>query len=70
MLSESIMAISSFRDKNTPDGVPQYTFWPQKKINGTWSAQARNLVHAVDLIPQPPKFMDKFLIKIGLSVLT
>jgi hypothetical protein len=56
-MSESIMSISSFKDKNIPDGIPQYAFWPQVKINGTWTARATNLVHSVNLLPQPPKFM-------------
>lgn len=55
------MAISSYRDKNTPDGIPQYTFWPQKNINGTWTSQAQNLIHSINFIPQPPKYLEKFL---------
>jgi hypothetical protein len=63
------MAISNFRDKNTPDGVPQYTFWPQVKINGTWTAQANNLVHSVNILPTPPPFLQKLLDRIGLSII-
>ena len=69
MLSTSLQAISTFRDKNSPDGVPQYAFWPQVKINGTWSAQASNLVHSVDLIPHANAFEQKILDKLGLSII-
>ena len=63
------MAISQFRDKNTPDGIPQYTFWPQAKVNGTWTAQAKNLVHSVNILPTPPPFLQKLLDAVGLSIL-
>ncbi len=70
MVSESLMAIASFRDKNVPEGIPQYAFWPQINVNGTWTAAASNLLHSVNLLPQPPRFTWNFLIKIGLGVLT
>jgi hypothetical protein len=69
MLSESLLSIASFRDKNTLDGIPQYAFWPQVKVNGTWTAQATNLIHSVNLLPTPPPFMQKILDRIGLSIL-
>lgn len=47
MFSESLMALNEFRDKNSPPGIPKYIFWPQKLVNGTWSAFPINLVHVI-----------------------
>jgi hypothetical protein len=52
--NRSLQTIASFRDKNQPEGVPQYTFWPQKLINGTWSSVASNLFSFIDLMPAFP----------------
>ena len=70
-MSESLQAISEFRDKNSPEGLPQYVFWPQVKVNGTWSASPTNLVHTLDkFLPSnlSPKEQD-FLTKIGLRII-
>jgi hypothetical protein len=48
--------------------VPIYVFWPQVKINGTWSAQATNLVGLIDLI-NIPKPLAILFNKIGLQIL-
>ena len=52
------MALNQFRDKNAPNGVPKYIFWPQKLVNGTWSAAPVNLIKlSQKLFPYsiPPK---------------
>lgn len=42
-------------------------FWPQVKVNGTWSAQPVNLVNMANMIPSKmPKFIQKILEKTGL----
>lgn len=64
------MAISQFRDKNIAYGVPQYVFWPQVNVNGTWSAKSVNLIHVIDTVPSPPHWMDNALTKMGLGILT
>lgn len=69
-VSVSLNAIFNFRDKNTPNGIPQYSFWPQVKVNGTWSAQATNLVHSINVLPTFTPWEKKFLNIIGLSILT
>lgn len=63
------MAVASFRDKNVPDGIPQYAFWPQTKVNGTWTAQASNLIHSINIFPTIPKYLQVILDKIGLSII-
>lgn len=52
--SESVMALSKFKDKNIPDGIPQYNFWLQSLKNGTWFAQPTNLLRTVSAIPNFP----------------
>lgn len=60
--SRSLESLSEFRDKNTEFGLPQYNFWPQSFINGTWSAQPVNLVHLADIWPNKvPRIVSKFL---------
>lgn len=51
----------SFRDRNQPVGIPQYNFWPQKLINGTWSSFSTNLFRIIDLLPNLPAKVKKFL---------
>ena len=63
------MGIAQFRDKNTPDGVPQYAFWPQILVNGTWSSYAKNLLNSINILPTPPPKVADFLTKIGLGIL-
>lgn len=62
------MSVADFRDKNSPTGVPQYVFWPQIKINGTWSARSSNVAHTISLMT-PPDSWNKILTRLGLSVL-
>lgn len=69
LISVSLNAISSYKDKNIPEGIPQYSFWPQVKINNTWSAQATNLVHSINVLPTFTPWEKKFLDIIGLSIL-
>lgn len=65
-----MLAVASFRDKNTPEGVPQYTFWPQVKVNGTWTAQASNLIHSINILPNIPPALQKVFDVIGLGILS
>ena len=67
--SESIEAINDFRDKNTPEGIPQYSFWKQIDINGTWVAYATNILNSINALPVFPPYMSNFLNKIGLDIL-
>lgn len=32
----SIQALLSFHDKNHEEGIPIYSFWPQRLVNKTW----------------------------------
>lgn len=48
--------------------MPQYNFWPQKLINGTWSSVASNLFALIDLMPDFPPEVQQFLSKIGLGI--
>ena len=63
------MAINEYRDKNTPEGVPQYVFWPQVNVNGTWSVAPKNLLNSVYALPNFTPAAAKFLDKIGLGIL-
>jgi len=56
----------SFRDKNQPEEIPQYTFWPQKLINGTWSCVPTNFFTMIDLMPNLPDKVQKFVSDHGL----
>ena len=69
--SQSLMAINQFRDKNSPSGLPQYSFWPQTLVNGTWSATPQNLFGIVNhILPQTMPFaLIVFFQLIGLGVL-
>lgn len=60
------MEVASFRDKNSPPGVPQYVFWPQVKINGTWSARSSNIAHTISKMT-PPESWKKMLTRLGLK---
>ena len=51
LFSRSLQTLASFRDKNQPFGIPQYTFWPQELLNGTWSSASVNLFALIDQIP-------------------
>lgn len=51
LISMSLETLATFRDKNTPYGVPQYNFWPQNFVNGTWIAQPVNLINIANMIP-------------------
>ena len=66
--SESLMAISQFKDRNIPEGIPQYAFWPQVNVNGTWSAYATNLINTIDLLPNTPPLVALILDVIGLGI--
>ena len=66
--SESLVAISSYRDKNIPDGIPQYAFWSQENMNGTYSAYATNLISTINMLPNIPPLMGLFLDVIGLGI--
>ena len=68
-MSTWLNSIASFKDKNVPDGVPQYAFWPQVKINGTWSSRATNLVNSINLIPTFTPFEQMVFNKLGLGIL-
>ena len=67
--SQSLMAISQFRDKNIPDGIPQYVFWPQTNINGTWAAYASNLMNSCNVLPNFTPMEAAFLNYLGLGIL-
>ena len=60
-ISESLMAIAQYRDRNTPDGIPQYAFWPQAKVNGTWTAAPTNLVNPINIMPNLGPGITNFL---------
>jgi hypothetical protein len=66
----ALEAISGFRDKNTEYGIPQYNFWPQRLVNGTWMAQPTNLLNVANMIPnklpQPFMFIAE---KLGLDII-
>jgi hypothetical protein len=68
LYSRSLQTLASFRDKNQPFGVPQYTFWPQVPINGTWSSESVNLFALIDLIPNLPAKVQTYLSKHGLGL--
>lgn len=65
------MAISDFRDKNSPPGIPKYVFWSQELVNGTWSASPHNLMKCVNIfLPfDLPPLVEFVLVKIGLGFL-
>ena len=65
------MAINEYRDKNLEKGIPQYVFWPQQLINGTWSAQPTNLIKTVKkTLPRKlPFWLEIVLVEIGLGFL-
>ena len=69
--SQSLMAIDQFRDKNSPSGLPQYSFWPQTLVNGTWSATPQNLFGIVNhILPKKLPFALMVVFQlIGLGVL-
>jgi hypothetical protein len=68
--SSSLESITQFRDKNLPDGIPQYLFWPQTYVNGTWSAKSVNLIKVIDMSPSFPSSWNDWLIKHGLGIFT
>ena len=62
--------MTNFRDKNTPYGVPQYNFWPQNLVNGTWIAQPTNLINVANMIPSNlPKHAIYVMEKLGLDII-
>lgn len=63
------MAISSFHDKNTLDGVPVYNFWTQTNINGTWVATPNNLLNLVSVTPNFTPLESAILDKLGLGLI-
>ncbi len=64
---KTLKALTEFRDKNTEDGLPQYVFWPQKLINGTWTAQSDNLFGITNSLPMLPKPITKWMKNHGLG---
>lgn len=68
--SRSLQTLASFADKNQPFGVPQYTFWPQQRINATWSAASVNLFALIDLVPNLPSKIQSWLSNHGLGIWT
>jgi hypothetical protein len=48
--------------------VPQYTFWPQERINGTWSSSSVNLFALIDQIPNLPAKLQTYLSNHGLGI--
>jgi len=70
LISMSLETLSTFRDKNTPYGVPQYNFWPQNYVNGTWIAQPINLINIANMIPSKlPKPLMFIFEKLGLDII-
>ena len=66
----SLETLSTFRDKNTPYGTPQYNFWPQNFVNGTWIAQPTNLLNVANMIPgHLPKPVMFLMEKLGLDII-
>lgn len=63
------MALSKFKDKNIPDGIPQYNFWLQSLANGTWFAQPTNLLRTVGAIPNFPGPVANLLDFLGLGLI-
>lgn len=62
--------MSTFKDKNTPRGIPQYNFWPQNLVNGTWIAQPTNLLNVANMIPSKlPKPIMFVFKKLGLDII-
>jgi hypothetical protein len=50
--------------------MPQYSFWPQELVNGTWSATAPNIIHILKMAPNLPKPIKKWISKKGSDFLT
>lgn len=70
LISMSLETLATFRDKNTPYGVPQYNFWPQHFVNGTWIAQPVNLINIANMIPSKlPKPIMFIFEKLGLDII-
>lgn len=63
------MALSKFKDKNIPDGIPQYNFWLQSLKNGTWFAQPTNLLRTVNAIPNFSPLVQNILDILGLGLI-
>ncbi|KAL4512370.1 hypothetical protein ABPG72_005372 [Tetrahymena utriculariae] len=66
----TIDAILEFRDKNKEQGIPVYSFWSQKLINGTWGAAPSNLEHVAQLAASFPPWLKKWLDAIGYSYIS
>jgi len=43
-------------------------FWPQVKINGTWSSNSVNLFDLIDLLPNFPKKVEDYMSAHGLGL--
>lgn len=64
---EALEAILTFKDKNfvfifannyiKDDDLPIFSFWPQKLINNTWSAEPQNLFQLIEQLPNLPPFV-------------
>ena len=68
--SQSLTTLAGFRDKNQPYGVPQYNFWPQELVNGTWSAHPINLFKIIyRIFPNFPPKVREWMTNHGLFIL-
>lgn len=44
-----------------PKGLPQYSFWNQIDVNGTWVPYATNLLNSINKLPELPENIQNFL---------
>jgi hypothetical protein len=52
--NRSLHALATYRDKNTPPGIPQYAFWQQLYVNGSWNPGSPNIFGFIDNVPRMP----------------
>eukprot|EP01016_Furgasonia_blochmanni_P056458 TRINITY_DN962_c0_g1_i3.p2 TRINITY_DN962_c0_g1~~TRINITY_DN962_c0_g1_i3.p2 ORF type:complete len:662 (+),score=186.69 TRINITY_DN962_c0_g1_i3:110-2095(+) len=70
-VTEAIEAILRYKDKNSAEGIPIYTFWPQVQDSATshWRASPDNMIHLVNLLPDIPPFLGGILEMLGLGLI-
>ncbi len=58
----AVQALAGFRDKNRARGnTTVFSFWPQKEVNGTWTAWPRNLQELITVEGAMTGFVEKVL---------